>query len=103
MLFTVTCFDRPGSAQLREEKLPDHLHYLGSQGTKLHAGGPLTDPVDGSTVGSLYIADVGSYDEARALVADEPLRKAGLCESVTVRGWTEMKPTATSAAGEAAA
>ncbi len=33
-------------------------------------------------VGSLYIINVASYDEAREFIAGEPLNKAGLFESL---------------------
>lgn len=92
MFFAITCFDRPGSSQLRGKLLPDHLRYLEGQGSKVHTGGPLKDPVDGSMVGSLYIVDVAGYDEARQFIEGEPLHKAGLFESMTVRGWTQMQP-----------
>ena len=100
MFFVITCFDRPGSSQLRGKLLPDHLRYLEGQGNKVHTGGPLKDPVDGGMVGSLYIVDVASYDEARAFIEGEPLQKAGLFESMTVRGWTQMQPEVSPGANE---
>ncbi len=100
MYFAITCFDRPGSALLRGKHLPDHLRYLEGQGAKVHTGGPLRDPVDGSMVGSLYIINVASYDEARAFIEGEPLNKAGLFESMVVRGWVQMQPEITPGANE---
>ena len=100
MFFAITCFDRPGSAQLRGKLLPNHLRYLEGQGKKVHVGGPLKDPVDGSMVGSLYIVDVASYDEARDFIAGEPLQVADLFESTTIRGWTQMQPEISPGANE---
>ena len=100
MYFAITCFDRPGSAQLRGKHVPDHLRYLEAQGAKVHTGGPLKDPLDGSMVGSLYIIDVADYNEAREFIENEPLHKAGLFESMTVRGWQQMQPEITPGANE---
>ena len=100
MYFAITCFDRPGSAQLRGKHLPSHLRYLEDQGEKVHTGGPLKDPVDGSMVGSLYIINVASYDEARQFIEGEPLNKAGLFESMMVRSWIQMQPEVTPGANE---
>ena len=100
MYFAITCFDRPGAAQLRGKNIPAHLRYLEAQGAKVHTGGPLKDPVDGSMVGSLYIIDVASYEEARAFIEGEPLHQAGLFESMMVRGWMQMQPEITPGANE---
>ncbi len=100
MYFVITCFDLPGSAQLRGKHLPDHLRYLEGQRAKVHIGGPLKDPISGSMVGSLYIINVASYDEAREFIAGEPLNKAGLFESMVVRSWIQMQPEVTPGANE---
>ncbi len=100
MFFVITCFDRPGAAQVRGKMLPDHLRYLEEQADKVHAGGPLKDPIEGSMVGSLYIVDVPDYDAARQFIGGEPLQKARLFESMTVRGWTQMQPEVTPGANE---
>lgn len=100
MYFAIICFDRPGSTQIRGKHIPAHLRYLEAQGEKVHTGGPLKDPVDGSMVGSLYIIDVESYEEARAFIEAEPLHKAGLFESMTVRSWMQMQPEITPGSNE---
>ena len=61
MFFVVMCFDRPGSAQVRAENIPDHLRYLEKQGPKVHTGGSLKDLVTGAMLGSLYIIDVEAF------------------------------------------
>ncbi len=51
-------------------------------------------------VGSLYIINVASYDEAREFIEGEPLNKAGLFESMMVRSWIQMQPEVTPGANE---
>ena len=103
MFFVVMCFDRPGSEQVRAENIPDHLRYLEKQGSKVHTGGPLKNPATGAMLGSLYIIDVASYEEAQQFIEDEPLHKAGLFESMMVRGWMQMQPEIEPGANEATA
>ncbi len=103
MYFTVIAFDRPGASQLRAKTIPEHLRYLEQQGSKVHTGGPLRNPTDGNMVGSLYIVNVENYEEARKFIESEPLHKAGLFESIMVRGWTQMQPEIEPGANEATA
>lgn len=103
MYFAVICYDRPGFTEVRGRAIPDHLRYLERQGSKVHTGGPLKDPSTGAMVGSLYIIDVEGYAEARQFIADEPLNKADLFESITVRAWMQMQPEIEAGANEATA
>ena len=103
MYFAVICHDRPDTGTLRGKTIPDHLRYLQQQGSRVHTGGPLKDPSTGGMVGSLYIINVDGYAEARQFIADEPLNKADLFESITVRAWMQMQPEIEPGANEATA
>lgn len=103
MYFAVICYDRPGSSEVRGKMIPAHLRYLEQQAPKVHTGGPLKDPTTGAMVGSLYIIDVEGYAQAREFIAKEPLNKADLFESITVRAWMQMQPEIEPGANEATA
>ena len=88
---------------MRAERIPAHLGYLEQQGKTVHTGGPLEDPETGVMLGSLYIIDVASDADARKVTEEEPLHKAGLFESMMIRGWMQMQPEIQPGANEATA
>lgn len=100
MYFAIICFDRPASQHIRELHAAEHLRYLEGRKAAVHSGGPLLDPQTGAMEGSLYVIDVDGYDAAREFIAAEPLAKAGLFESATIRRWTQMQPETVEGANE---
>ena len=103
MYFAVICFDRPGTSMLRTKTAAAHLRYLVEKASEVHTGGPLLDPKEGGMVGSLYVINVTDYEAARRFIEGEPLNQAGLFESITIRGWTQMQPEIKPGANEATA
>jgi uncharacterized protein YciI len=66
---------------------PEHREYLGTlkeQG-KLAASGPFEDDS-----GALIIYEADSQEEAEALIADDPFRKAGVFKSYTIKPWRQV-------------
>jgi uncharacterized protein YciI len=66
---------------------PSHREYLGSlkeQG-KLAASGPFEDDS-----GALIIYEADSREEAEALIAEDPFRKAGVFKSYTIKPWRQV-------------
>ncbi len=100
MFFAIVCHDRPGAELLRGEHLPQHLRYLEAQHSMLRTGGPLKHPETGSLVGSLYIIDAADYAAAQDFIKNEPLNRAGVFESLEIRGWMQMQPEITPGANE---
>ena len=84
MLWTISCVDKPNTAGIREEHLLPHREYLTSQkGILVLAGATQTD--DGKeAIGSLFVVNVGSRDEAKAFSDGDPFTKAGVFSSVTI-------------------
>jgi uncharacterized protein YciI len=66
---------------------PSHREYLGSlkeQG-KLAASGPFEDDS-----GALIIYEADSQEEAEALIAEDPFRKAGVFKNYTIKPWRQV-------------
>ena len=88
MNYAIYCTDKPGHLQLRMDNRPAHVDYLnGLNATgKLVLAGPTLDD-DNKPSGSIVIVEADSLEAAQALAADDPYAKAGLFETVEIRGW----------------
>jgi uncharacterized protein YciI len=84
MLWTVSCVDKANTAAIREEHLLPHRAYLQSQkGILVLAGATQSD--DGKqAIGSLFVVNVGSREEAKAFSDGDPFTQAGVFSSVTI-------------------
>jgi uncharacterized protein YciI len=89
MLFVLVCRDKPGSLDLRLATRPQHLAYLETYVGRLVQAGPMLD-LDNRPCGSLLIIDVADRAEAEGFALADPYNKAGLFESVVVRGYREI-------------
>lgn len=91
MLYAVIATFRPGGlAEARRLRL-EHYEFLDRVRGQIAEGGPLVGP-DGVPTGMLIVLDRPSADAAHAFIADEPYTRAGLFESVAVRGWAHVFP-----------
>lgn len=84
MLWMITCRARADATALRTAALPAHRLYLDDKAAQiLLAGGLLSD--DGSQpLGATFIVKAADRAEAEAFIAEEPLNKAGVFDSVSV-------------------
>ncbi len=89
MLFVLICTDKPGSLDLRLATRPQHLAYLETYQSRLVQAGPLLD-LDQRPCGSLLVIDVVDRAEAEGFAVSDPYAKAGLFESVVIRGYREI-------------
>jgi len=87
MPYMVVALDKPDTAALRADTRPAHVAYLESNLDKLiGAGAKLSD--DGETaLGSLYLIDTDSREEAEAFVAADPFTKAGVLGEAVATRW----------------
>ena len=89
MLFVVTCWDKPGNAQMRLDTRPAHLAYLAKVKEQLKLAGPFL-AADGQTaIGSLMIYECEAEGAARAIMDNDPFSKAGLFASIEVKPWRQ--------------
>jgi len=84
VLYIIYQEDGPDSARIRAAVKEQHFAYLEEHRDILVLGGALLAD-DGTTrTGSVLILNVPSRAAAEAFSADEPFRKAGLFQSVTI-------------------
>lgn len=87
MPYMVIADDRPDSADLRARIRPSHIAYLESNLPKLlGAGAKMAD--DGVTaIGSLYLIDTDSREEAERFVAEDPFMREGVFAGFVATRW----------------
>ncbi|MEM9290041.1 MAG: YciI family protein, partial [Pseudomonadota bacterium] len=78
--YAVACYDKPGpeAAQIRDEKMAEHLAHIETTLDKLWIAGPLFG--DAGVIGSLLIYKADTPEEARALAMADPYGQAGIWE-----------------------
>lgn len=88
MTFAVITRDRPGALQIRRDTREAHLEYIESTGVVTMAGPFLGE--SGEMDGSLVVLDVADMAAARDWAENDPYARAGLFESVEIRGWKKV-------------
>ncbi len=86
MLFVVHGVDRQ-ETDLRARFIEAHRPYMASHPINIISSGPLLADDSDEMIGSLLIIEAESRDEVDAFLAEEPMAKAGLYESLTVSRW----------------
>jgi uncharacterized protein len=88
MNFAIYCTDKAGALQTRLDNRPAHVDYLNglnAEGKLVLAGPTLGD--DGKPTGSIVIVEAEDKAAAEAIAANDPYARAGLFETVEIRGW----------------
>jgi uncharacterized protein YciI len=88
LLFVLTCRDKPNSLDLRMATREDHIAYVRQnfEAGIVKLGGPFLD-AEGQMCGSMLIVETYDAAGAQAFSAGDPYTKAGLFESVEIRGY----------------
>ena len=84
MLYIIYQVDKPNAQEIRERTREAHLAYLDRHKDILVLGGALLADDSPARLGSVLIINVPSRQAADAFSADEPFRKAGLFQSVSI-------------------
>lgn len=87
MLYMICCFDVPDGGAARQAAMDAHLVYVKQHIGKFESIGPLMDADGKTAVGSLFIGDFPDAAAARAHINADPFTRAGVFESVVVRGF----------------
>jgi uncharacterized protein YciI len=87
MPFLIETWDKPDTAQLRQDNRPAHLDFLRENAAKLLACGAKLDDGGTNASGSVYIVDVETREEAEAFLAQDPFSQVGLPEKVNIVRW----------------
>ena len=82
--FMFTCMDGPETAPLRIKHLEGHLIYIENNNEKYRVAGPMRGTGDGEIVGSYFLIEAETEDQARAVMAGDPYMESGMYASVTV-------------------
>lgn len=91
-MYAIVCYDRPDSAQLRDEHRAAHQDFLKRHEKKIVFGGPLKNVADGPSTGALLVVDCATRAEAEALIGSDPFYRGGVYESVAVRAFKQVFP-----------
>ena len=91
MHFVITCTDKPGQPELRQDNRPDHLDYLESHAGRIAAAGP-TLGGDDAPNGSVLLMEFDDMAQAQAFAENDPYAKAGVFESVSIKPWKKVFP-----------
>jgi len=84
MLYIIYQIDKAGAQDIRVRTREAHLAYLERHKDILVLGGALLADHSDDRLGSVLVINVPSRAEADAFSADEPFRKAGLFQSVSI-------------------
>ncbi|MDA0238974.1 MAG: YciI family protein [Proteobacteria bacterium] len=84
MLYMIYGVDSPDAGDRRAETREAHFAYLDDHEDKLVLGGATLADDDVTRTGSVLIINVPNRAAADAFSANEPFRKAGVFQSVTV-------------------
>ncbi len=82
------CKDKPGHLEVRKANRDAHLAFAKASGLVSY-GGPLLDEA-GVMTGSMLVLDCEDRAAAEAFAADDPYARAGLFESVEIRGFRKV-------------
>lgn len=91
-MYAVICFDRPGSAALRDANRAAHVAFLNANAARIVYGGPLKNTSDGPSTGALIVLDCATREEAEAVIGADPFYRGGVYESVSVRAFKQVFP-----------
>ena len=92
MHFMFYCLDKPNHLALRMEHRAAHLKHLEGFTKEIVLAGPLLADDGQTMIGSMFVAEFPSRQEAEAFAANDPYRKAGVFGSVTITPWRKTLP-----------
>jgi uncharacterized protein len=92
MQFMIYCQDKAGHSEVRAANRNAHLSYLEGFTKKVVIAGPLLTEDGATMIGSLLLMEFANRAEAEAFCADDPYRKAGLFQNVTITPWRKVLP-----------
>lgn len=90
MFFAVMFEDDDSLSHVRPKHMPDHLAFLESNASSIHAAGPLKDTQNDAPAGGLWIVEADSVAAVKALIEEDPFWPTGLRKSVRVLEWTRV-------------
>ena len=83
-LFLVNARDKANSADLRQATRQAHLEWAGESRHKIAMAGPVLSDDGETMIGSTFVIEVETLDEAKSWAAEDPYAKAGLFERTEI-------------------
>jgi uncharacterized protein YciI len=93
-MYAIVCFDRPDSAALRDQHRAAHQEFLKKHAETIVFGGPLKSTPEGASTGALIVVSCATRKEAEDLIGADPFYRTGVYESVVVRAFKKVFPSA---------
>lgn len=84
MLWAIYCIDKANTAATRDEYLKVHRSFLDTKERDIMFSGPLQSDDAAVNVGSLFILNVATRNEAQAFIDAEPFNNAGVFKTVSI-------------------
>jgi len=84
-VFLVLAYDGPGSATIRDEQLDGHLDYVEQHYERYLVCGPLKNPGEEALIGSFFLVNADSAEDAEALVGGDPYIQSGMYAEVRIQ------------------
>ena len=89
MIFVIHRLDAADRSADRHRLRDVHMAYLKTHSDKILAAGAYIDPATGRDIGSLFLLECRTLDEARAFARDDPFSEAGIFTEVKVWQWKQ--------------
>lgn len=83
-LFLVNARDKAGATELRLANRQAHLEWAGEYGHKIAMAGPVLSEDGETMIGSTFVIEFETLNEAKAWAADDPYAKAGLFDRTEI-------------------
>jgi uncharacterized protein len=87
MHYVAICLDKPNSNEVRIANRTAHLDYLRANSKAIKSCGPFLSDDGNAMVGSMLIIEADDRKVVDTVLAQDPYHKAGLFDSIEVRGW----------------
>jgi len=82
--FMFTCLDGPKTPPRREKYLFEHLDHIETHNEKYRVAGPMRNNQDSDIVGSFFLVEADSEEEAWAIMRGDPYISSNMYESIAV-------------------
>jgi uncharacterized protein YciI len=84
MLWAISCVDKPNTAAIREKHLAAHREHLTSSKGILVLAGATQNDAGTEAIGSLFIVNVNSREEAKKFSDGDAFTQNGVFASITI-------------------
>jgi uncharacterized protein YciI len=77
---------------VRDENLRQHISWLADRSESILVAGSLRETQEANPIGSIWVVEASSKEEAKALFRTDPFWIAGLRKDIEVLHWSKAFP-----------